>query len=325
MALTVRHIPLHYNSVYLVEGPEVRVLVDTGPDYAGSWRQLQEALGAERPDVVVATHGHLDHAGLGRAWQEEGVRVGIGADDAALARQEQDPAEEILMLRQLVTAAGTPAEVSGEAFAGLGRRERQLRAARSDYPPAGSRPRWPTGLRYLPYQPDWLIKDGTGVAGGLSIMACPGHTPGNLVLVEPERGWLFSGDQLLPDITPTPGLQLDPRTPGQRYRSLPAFLGSLKRLAGLELKRCFPGHGQPFEDPGTVIAANVGAIETRTERMLSVLRDRGSSTVYGLCERLYPRAVQRRFWQIFPTVVGHLDLLEERALARQAEGMWEAS
>jgi glyoxylase-like metal-dependent hydrolase (beta-lactamase superfamily II) len=323
MALIVRHIRLHYNSVYLVEGRDGRVLVDTGPDYDGSWDELNRALGGTRPDVVVATHGHLDHAGLGRAWQEAGVRVGIGAPDEALARQEKDPAAEIRMLRDLIAGSGAPKEVTKEALAGLDRRERQLRTAKSDYPPPGSRPRWPTGLRYLPYEPDWLIDDGVHVGGGLSALACPGHTPGNLVLVEPERRWLFSGDQLLPDITPTPGLQLDPRAPERRYRSLPAFLESLGRLAEMKLERCFPGHGEPFDDPGTVIGANIGAIEARTERVLAALEEAGGATVYGLCERLYPRAVQRRFWQIFPTVVGHLDLLEQRGLARESEGRWE--
>ena len=80
----VRSIALGDNTVHLVERGGARLLVDTGPDYAGAWEALREGLAGETPDVVVATHGHHDHAGLGRRWQAAGVPVWVGKADGPL-------------------------------------------------------------------------------------------------------------------------------------------------------------------------------------------------------------------------------------------------
>ncbi|MCC7366502.1 MAG: MBL fold metallo-hydrolase [Dehalococcoidia bacterium] len=312
----VRRIAMAYNNVYVSEGPGGRVLVDTGPDYRGA-RDVLLAEVPELPVVVVATHGHHDHAGLGHWWQSRGVQVAIGAADGDTARHPHysDQAELDAMLAW-VAQLGAPAEVAAEAAAGLRRRRESAQAARwsGDYPPPGSSPSWPTGLRYEPFAPDIELADGDRAAH-LDVLVCPGHTPGNAVLVDRERGWLFSGDQLLPDITPTPAIQFTRAGEGGyvRFRSLPAFTASLRRLAGLPLARCYPGHGEPFEDARGTIAANLAAIEARDERVHAELASSGELTVYELAARLYPRAVQRRFWQIIATVQGHLDTLEATA------------
>jgi glyoxylase-like metal-dependent hydrolase (beta-lactamase superfamily II) len=152
------------------------------------------------------------------------------------------------------------------------------------------------------------------------VVAAAGHTPGNVVVLHEGEGWLFSGDQLLPGITPTPALQLDPATM-KRFRSLPAFLRSLQAVLALGPERCFPGHGEPFTGATGALQASIDAIESRTQRVLEAI-DAGDPTTYQVCERLYPRAAAKRFWQIFPTVVGHLDVLEERGLVAIREGRW---
>jgi glyoxylase-like metal-dependent hydrolase (beta-lactamase superfamily II) len=136
---------------------------------------------------------------------------------------------------------------------------------------------------------------------------------------------LFSGDQLLPDITPTPGIQFAAGPEGfERFHSLPEFVASLERLRARDLLRCFPGHGEPFDDVRGTIEANLGAIEARTERVLLELRERGPATIYGLAERLYPKALRRRFWQIVATVQGHVDVLERQGRVRVGGGVCEA-
>jgi glyoxylase-like metal-dependent hydrolase (beta-lactamase superfamily II) len=146
------------------------------------------------------------------------------------------------------------------------------------------------------------------------------------VVVAEEEGHLFSGDQLLPDITPTPGIQFVREGAGWvRFPSLPRFVASLRRLRGLDLARCYPGHGEPFDDVRAVIDQNLAQVEQRTERVLGVLREAGEARVHGLAERLYPRALQRRWWQIVATVQGHIDLLAEQGEARCEEETWRAA
>jgi glyoxylase-like metal-dependent hydrolase (beta-lactamase superfamily II) len=261
---------------------------------------------------------------MGRSWQEAGVPVALAGADEHFTVQPPGMAEsELDMVERLIGESGAPEQALAEAAQGLTRRRAHLGEGKRGYPAPGSRPRWPTGLRYRPYRPSRRLRDGELLPAGLRVVACPGHTPGTIVLVDDNEGWLFSGDQLLPGITATPGLQLDPAGRG-RFRSLPPFLASLKLLAGEDFVRCFPGHGEPFDHVTAAIAENVAVIEERTARVHAALGEGGPATIYALAERMYPRAVQRRFWQVIPTIVGHLDLLEEREAVRNEENLWTA-
>jgi len=217
-----------------------------------------------------------------------------------------------------------------EAVATLAARRAWTEMAREPggaYPASGRDRRWPSGLRYEPFtaaRP--LAEPLTEVTPGVFAVASPGHTPGNLVVWVPSEGWLFSGDQLLPEITPIPAIQGYRAHPGApwRFRSLPRFLGSLARIRESGATRCFPGHGEPFDNVNAVIDANLLQAEQRTERVREALIERGGGTVWDLAEAIYPRAVRRRFWQIISTIQGHLDVLEEQGRAVTEAGRWFA-
>lgn len=324
----VTPISLTYNTAYLIEGAGERLLVDTGPDYAGVCQLLADAVSGREPPLVVATHGHLDHAGLGRWWQQRGATVALGAGDLHLVRRPHfDIAGEFEAFDEYVRASGAPDEVQSDVMAGLERRRRWVAqaAVAEGHPPPRPGDRWPTGLRFRTFEPDLVLHGGDSLPGGTTALHCPGHTPGNLVVVHGEDGLLFSGDQLLPDITPTPGVQFTQGNEGNwlRFPSLPPFVASLERLDALHFSRCYPGHGEPFDNVAEVIAANLSQVEQRTAKVRVELTQ-GDTTLHGLAERLYPRALGRRWWQIVATVQGHLDLLAARGEAAKNGGTWHA-
>ncbi len=321
----VRSIALGDNTVHLIERAGTRLLVDTGPDFAGAWEALQAGLAGELPDVVVATHGHHDHAGLGRRWRAVGAPVWVGKDDGPLTARPllQSPAETAAMLAWAKRTGAPPETLAHVRERVESRRAAALRAAESsEYPEDGVR--WPTGLRYPPFEADRLVEGDAEVAG-VEILVAPGHTPGNVVLAVPEEGWLFSGDQLLPDVDPLPAVQFVAEGEGlRRFPTLTHFAASLERLVEGAFTRCFPGHGEPFDGAEEALAGALTRIERRCARVRESLTDGGSSTVYELCTRLYPRGTERRFWQTASSVQGQLDLLASRGEAREAEGRWEA-
>lgn len=321
----MRAIALGDNTAYLVERGGTRLLVDTGPDYAGAWEALQDALDGRAPDVVVATHGHHDHAGLGARWQAEGVPVWLGAADAPFTERPplQSAAEVAALLAWAEGAGAPPATLAHVRERIAARREAaRLAAASPEYHDGDGR--WPTGLRYPPFRASALIEGDAEIAG-VELLAAPGHTPGNLVLAVREEGWLFSGDQLLPNVDPLPAIQFTANGEGlARFPTLPRFAASLERLADGGFARCFPGHGQPFDGASEAIAGALGRIERRCARVRESLRRDGPATVHALCERLYPRAASRRWWQTASTVQGQLDLLESRGQAAERGGRWEA-
>jgi glyoxylase-like metal-dependent hydrolase (beta-lactamase superfamily II) len=322
---TLRRVPLGDNNVYLVDDAGARVMVDTGPDYRGAWEALQVATHGRPPDLVTATHGHLDHAGLGATWQEAAVPVGLAAGDHLLAtgaRLEDD----LAIATRTIQGAGLPAHLREATLAALERRREQAIRARESWGPPDARRRWPAALRYRPFDPALSPIDGELLPAGLRVIACPGHTPGNTVVVHEGEGWLFSGDQLLPAYTPTPAIQAVPGSNGrERFRSLPAYVSSMRRLAATAWSRCLPGHGEPFTGVDDAIREVLGSIEQRTERTARALVDGGPGRLYDVAARLYPKALERRFWQVVPTVLGHLDLLETRGLAAVTDdGVWNA-
>ena len=319
---TVERVQLAYNNVYLVEGGANLVVIDTGPDYQGARETIAAALRGREPRLVIATHGHLDHAGLGAWWQGRGVPVLLRAEDLPYARATDF---EFEALAGYVRDCGAPEDVQADTLDALRQRERwhdHLRIAEG-WSPTARDGRWPTQLRYVPFEPERVILADATIHG-LEVLWLPGHTPGNLVAYHPAARWLFSGDQLLPDITPTPAIQFHRGADGEieRFLSLPRFLDSLARLQSLEITRCFPGHGEPFDDVREIIRLNLEQAEQRSERVREALSVLGEGTVYALAESLYPRALRRRFWQIIATVQGHLDLLAERGVARFEEGRW---
>ena len=327
----VRRLSLGYNNVYLLHVDGTDVLVDTGPDYLGAEDVLIKATRTAWPDIIVATHGHLDHAGLAQWWQGRGIPVSLGAGDEHFASVAQftDDAE-FSAFERYVTGIGTPKDIAREVLHGLQQRRDWAQAAANEvrqHGPPSRDGRWPSQLRYHHFVPDRVLKHGDLIEGStLTVVACPGHTPGNIVLVDTEEGWLFSGDQLLPELTPTPGIQRGVAplsSENWRFASLPRFLDSMTNLATMQFSYCWPGHGEPFTDVSEVISKNIAQIEQRTDRFQQLLTEHGRATVYDLCEFAYPRALKRRFWQIVATVQGHLDILEERGLARQIDGEYE--
>ncbi len=320
--VSVERVELAYNNVYFVTEGDELVVIDTGPDYRGARAAIADALRGRNPEVVVATHGHLDHAGLGKWWQERGVPVLLGEDDLPQALGQSD--RDIDLLETYIEHIGAPSEVAAEAVAGMEARRRWTQEMRTNKGYLDGRDgRWPTALRYEPFDPKRLIRESTPLPCGLTALMSPGHTPGNLVVIHEAEGWLFSGDQLLPEITPTPAIQFHK---GRRYPSLPRFLDSLRTIDAAWPGRtyCYPGHGEPFENVHEVIAANLEQAAQRSLRLLEELRLDGSITLYGLAERMYPRALRRRFWQIVATIQGQLDVLAEAGQAAYADGRWSA-
>lgn len=323
---SVETIRLGDNAVYLLELAGSRVLIDTGPDFRGAAATLQSALGGRLPEAVIATHGHLDHAGLGAWWQERGVPVVLFEADHSLATGQAPGDAEFDGLIRYARESGAPPPVVAEAVEAVERRRAWTRAARAadGYLPSRDR-RWPTGLRYRPFTP--VSPAQVQLPDELQLLPCPGHTPGNAVAWVPAEGWLFSGDQLLPGLTPTPALQAAPpgTGPDWRYRSFPAFLRSLARVRALHPSRCFPGHGEPFDDVDAVIGRDLDQAEQRLERTREALERIGPAPVYRIAEELYPRAAARRFWQLVATVQGLLDELERRGLAARCSDGWVAA
>lgn len=85
----------------------------------------------------------------------------------------------------------------------------------------------------------------------LEVLHLPGHTPGSIALFDAERDALFSGDIVYdaPLLDELPG------------SDVPAYVASMRRLAGMRIGVVYPGHEEPFgaDRLGEIIDAYLAA------------------------------------------------------------------
>ncbi|WP_308312787.1 MBL fold metallo-hydrolase [Streptomyces sp. ISL-11] len=241
--------PLGHTLVHLLDTDRGPVLIDTGWDDPAAWDALTAGLAACGTDVaelygVVITHHHPDHHGLsGRVREVSGAWIAMHPADTHLVRRVRatTPVQWLDLLAERLTAAGAPDDhlarvararartSSSEGFPGH-------RAALPDRPITAGE------LLDLPGR-------------RLRAVWTPGHTPGHVCLHLEEahprglagNGRLFSGDHLLPGITPHIGVYEDPRDP-VRTDPLGDYLASLERVARLLPAEVLPAHQYAFTD-----------------------------------------------------------------------------
>ncbi|MFF9404138.1 MBL fold metallo-hydrolase [Streptomyces anandii] len=269
VAVPIPDNPLGHTLVYVVDTGRGPVLVDTGWDDPASWEALAEGLaacGTSPADVhgVVITHHHPDHHGLsGRVREASGAWVAMHAADIAVVRRtrEAPPERWFAYMAAKLEAAGAPEDHVAP-----------LRAARGRTLP---------GL--APALPDREIVPGELLdlpGRRLRAVWTPGHTPGHVCLhLEedhpaglPGRGRLFSGDHLLPEITPHIGLYEDPDD-ATVTDPLGDYLASLESVGRLTPAEVLPAHQHPFAAAGSRVRDLLAHHEHRLASLLALLSE----------------------------------------------------
>ncbi|ALL00286.1 Zn-dependent hydrolase, including glyoxylase [Pyrodictium delaneyi] len=283
-------------------------LVDAGIYTARAARQLLRGLreaGIRPCDLagVVVTHFHVDHMTLAPVLAELGSpRLLIGRGDlAVLESGVEDFIDRVL---ELYTWSGMPREEAEKI-----RRHHPAVRMMEAYREA-------LELDWRPLGEGDLLR-----AGGLElrVVEAPGHTPGHILLY--GDGLLFTGDTVLPGITPhvvLHGVDEDP---------LGSYLESLKRVEAMAPALGLPGHRGVLRDP----AARAREIREHHEKRLrglhELLQRRGPLTGYEAA-RLMRWRTRYSSWDEYPPAerffavgeaLAHLRHLEARGQAERLE------
>ncbi|MFF3844143.1 MBL fold metallo-hydrolase [Streptomyces sp. NPDC002328] len=272
--------PLGHTLVYVVDTDRGPVLVDTGWDDPASWDALAAGLASCGTSVgelygVVITHHHPDHHGLsGRVREASGAWVAMHAADASIVRRTRStrPERWFTYMTEKLVAAGAPEE-----------HVTPLRTARRRTLPGLS-----------PALPDREIVPGELLdlpGRRLRAIWTPGHTPGHVCLhLEeehpaqlPGRGRLFSGDHLLPEITPHIGLYEDPDD-ATVTDPLGDYLASLERVGRLAPAEILPAHQHAFTDAPSRVRELLTHHGDRLTGLLTLLAE--PLTPWQLAERM---------------------------------------
>ncbi|MFI0905547.1 MBL fold metallo-hydrolase [Streptomyces sioyaensis] len=276
IAVPIPDNPLGHTLVHLLETDRGPVLIDTGWDDPDSWDALVAgvtACGFALTDLhgVLITHHHPDHHGLSAKVREaSGAWLAMHAADTAVVRRTRGATPDRWLDHLIATlaAAGAPdghlAPLRTARATGGGRRMPGLRAALPD------REIGPGELLDLPGR-------------RLRAIWTPGHTPGHVCLhLEEEHparrtrgfGRLFSGDHLLPGITPHIGLYEDPAgSSGEVADPLGDYLDSLERIGRLAPAEVLPAHQHAFTDAGGRVRALLAHHEERLAQLRTLLSE----------------------------------------------------
>jgi glyoxylase-like metal-dependent hydrolase (beta-lactamase superfamily II) len=110
--------------------------------------------------------------------------------------------------------------------------------------------------------------------GAWQVHETPGHAPSHVVLHQPERGLLLSGDHLLGRVSLYYDFGDTPDPAGE-------FLSSLDVVDGLDVQLVLAGHGRPVRDARALTEANRQAVRAKLDRMRRALAD-GPRTAFDL-------------------------------------------
>lgn len=212
-------------NAYALESSAGLVLID--PGWASEvtdcvLRAAVSELGYRMEDIssVVATHGHWDHYTQALDLRRDyGSRLYLGEDE----RYSIDAFRNLdgVYPRQVELLRAAGAEELADIIDAL-----HLQPHEAGISPA---------------YPDVWMQGGDVLEFGdrtLFAHATPGHTRGHTVIVDPRAGITFTGDHILPRITPSIAFERDPDR-----NALPSFLSSLRLMLALPDTRMLPAHG----------------------------------------------------------------------------------
>jgi glyoxylase-like metal-dependent hydrolase (beta-lactamase superfamily II) len=236
---------------------------------------------------LLITHGHNDHVGAAQTVIARGGEL-------LAHRLESSEGRRIVFDESWLERNGLPTD------------------ARSD--PWSRRIDWPLPTR--------VLEDGERVQWGkldLEVVWCPGHTPGLVCLFEPNRGLLFTTDHVMRRAAAPITVRTDTSN-----NPLGDYLGSVRKLSGLQVDTVLPGHGRSFGG----LARRVAHIEAEIQHELELVRRRlseGPATGYELLSvpglRTRRAVVERYALSLILARLRHLECLAQVVRLEEADGI----
>ena len=250
------------------------VMFDTGMGGKGRLRQLDLALaqagfGVEDVRLVVCTHSHTDHYGLAASITERaGCELWMHPRWEHVRPLADDPQAALEARIEVARQSGVPPKAL----------ERYREKREEDDEP---------GIDAIK-EPDCELVPGVEVEtdlGTWQVHETPGHAPSHVVLHQPERRLLISGDHLLGRTVVFFDYGHSPDPVGE-------FLSSLEEVEKLDVGLVLPGHGRTFRDPEAKITESRRQVGELLGKVRSALGD-GERTAFEIvAEILGPENVK---------------------------------
>lgn len=282
-------------NAYLIEAERL-TLVDAGPNSDRALVELERHLGdigyrLEQIDLILITHGHIDHVGLVEAVVGRS-RAEVAALDIAVEKLADFDGEAIRQDKfavDLMLENGVPESVATA-----------LQSVTASFRSFGA-----------PARVTRPLTDGEPIDLGdrsLAALHRPGHSPLDTVFWDARSRYLFSGDHLIAHISSNPLLTRPTEAGAERPHALADFLDSYRRTAELPAEVTFPGHGELILNHRDLIAARIRSHERRKEKIFRLIAGK-SQNAYELAQAIWGNVAVTQTYLCISEVLGHTDLL----------------
>jgi len=211
-------------NTYAIEANDGFLMIDCGTDWEPGRQAIRngfEALGLDESAVhtLMVSHLHLDHVGMSaRLTEELGCRFVMHERATRLVGRYNDTKGYRDRLAKMAFDHGVPDPLVGPT----------TNVDRPSYMP-------------LINLPDHTVSDGDtidlGGSRSLQVVHTPGHEPAHICLRDSRTGILFSGDHVLPRISPVIMYDLG------LGDVLGEYMKSLQKLIGMKIGLTYPAHG----------------------------------------------------------------------------------
>ncbi len=297
-------------NAYLVEGDPL-TLIDCSVCTEEAYQALVNALAAvgyRVADVrrLVVTHHHGDHKGLAqRIVEESGAEVWAHPDCVPWLETPDEARQNLdCFTRAIFEEGGVPDSVIttmnrvGEYMERLG----------------GG-----------PVKVDVTIDEGDSIElSGCrwQVYHTPGHAGDMLCFYESESQVLLASDHLLRDVSSNPLIEHPAKSGDERPRPLLNYLREMQRIAALDIRIAYPGHGESIRDVPGLVESRLAFHQKRAEKLYGLFGGQ-PRLLYELTQMMFPTVPETHQFLTLSEVLGHIDMLErdERLLPEKRNGL----
>ena len=277
-------------NVYFIEEKDGYVMIDCGVN-GSEYQELLETkmksfgLSYENIKLLISTHMHSDHIGLSSTLREKDIPFALYKNSIDYLDEYNDWSIRFKDLIRMAKNEYTPVSFIDD----LKSISTPLYAGRLE-------------------KPDILLSEGRvkSIKRNLNVVFTPGHDYSEISLYDEKTKIVFSGDHILPRITPFIPVQ------NENSNLLKEFLDSLDKVDHLDHEIIAPGHGNIISNPHKRIEQMKLHHQRRSERILGFLKNE-DLTGWEISNKLFPRDLDSLNLRLaFQETLAHLHLLKSQ-------------